>query len=89
MTVYVTAVSPTSANQHAAVASIRWLDSANSTSKVMSKRVAVSWLNEGNKLWVAAEDGPVEVRVVNADPPYLRTVRDNNYTDNLLALPRF
>lgn len=89
MTVYVTAVSPAVANQHAAIASIRWLDSANSTSKVMSKQAAVDWLNKGHRLWVASEDGPVEVRVVDASPPYLRTVRDNSYTDNLLALPRF
>lgn len=86
---YVTAVSPASATQHAAIANVRWLDSGNSTSKVMSKQAAVDWLNKGNTLWVAADDGPVEVRVVGASPPYLRTVRDNSYTDNLLALPRF
>jgi hypothetical protein len=55
----------------------------------MTTSQAVDWLNRGNKLYVAGETGAVEVKVVNANPPYLRTVADNSYTDNLLALPRF
>jgi hypothetical protein len=55
----------------------------------MTTTQAVDWLNRGNKLYVAGETGAVEVRVVTATPPYLRTVADNSYTDNLLALPRF
>ena len=55
----------------------------------MRKALAVAWLEKGNKLWVAGEAGPVEVRVVKGNPPYLQTVADNIYTDNLLALPRF
>lgn len=89
MTVYTTAISPANAGTHQAIATIRWLDSANSTSSTMSKADAVAWIRRGNRMWVAAEDGPVEVLVVDANPPYLRTVRDNTYTDNLLALPRF
>ncbi len=89
MTVYVTAVSPASAGTHEAIQSIRWLDSAKSTSKTMSKQQAVDWLDEGNQMYVAGETGAVEVRVVRANPPYLRTVADNTYTDNLLWLPRY
>jgi hypothetical protein len=89
MTVYVTAITPTSAQQHAHITGIRWLDAGNSTSKTMTTSLGVDWLNRGNKLWVAGETGAVEVKVVNANPPYLRTVADNSYTDNLLALPRF
>ena len=89
MTVYVTAVSPVSAGTHEAIESIRWLDSSNSTSKTMSKQKAVEWLNKGNKMYVAGESGPVEVRVVSGNPPYLRTIADNTYTDNLLWLPRY
>lgn len=33
--------------------------------------------------------GEVEVQVVEVVPPYLRTVADGRFTDNLLALPRF
>ncbi len=57
----------------------------------MTKALVVEWLEEDaqHTLWVAGETGPIEVRVVQAMPPYLRTVADNTYTDNLLALPRF
>jgi|HubBroStandDraft_4_1064222.scaffolds.fasta_scaffold580420_2 hypothetical protein len=89
MTVYVTAITPGLAQQHAHIVGIRWLDAGNSTSNTMTTTQAVDWLNRGNKLYVAGETGAVEVRVVTAIPPYLRTVADNSYTDNLLALPRF
>ncbi len=89
MTVYVTAISPQTAKQHEHIAEIRWLDSTKSTSSTMSTSSAVEWLRKGNKLYVAGASGPVDVRVVDANPPYLRTVADNSYTDNLLALPRY
>ena len=89
MTVYVTAISPASARQHEHIADVRWLDSGNSTSKTMTKAQAVDWLRQGNKLYVAGDTGAAEVRVVDANPPYIRTVADNTYTDNLLALPRY
>ncbi len=89
MTVYGTAISPQTARQHEHIAAIRWLDSANSKSNTMPTATAVEWLRKANKLYVAGESGPVEVRVVDANPPYLRTVADNSYTDNLLALPRY
>ncbi len=89
MTVYVTAISSRTARQHEHIVGIRWLDSASSTSNTMPKADAVEWLRKGNKMYVAGETGPVEVRVVDATPPYLRTVADNTYTDNLLALPRY
>lgn len=89
MTVYITAISPGTAKQHEHIARVRWVDSKDSTSKVMSVAQAVGWLLNGNKLTVASDTGPVEVRAVDATPPYIRTVADEKYTDNLLALPRF
>jgi hypothetical protein len=89
MTVYVTAVTPDSCRRHEDIMGIRWLDSSTSTSNTMSKPQAVDWVRKGNRLYVAGETGAVEVRVVDADPPYLRTVANNTYTDNLLSLPRY
>lgn len=91
MTVYVTAISPGSARQHEHITGIRWLNSDDSTSNTMSVSAAVGWLKEsaGNRMYVAGETGAAEVKVVNANPPYLRTVADNSYTDNLLYLPRY
>lgn len=89
MTVYITAINPSSATQHEHIANVRWLDSSNSTSKTMTREQAIGYLLGGNKLWVASDTGAVEVLVVDANPRYIRTVADNKYTDNLLALPRF
>jgi hypothetical protein len=89
MTVYVTAITPASAQQHPHLGGIRWLDSSNSTSNTMTTGQAVDWLHRGHKLYVAGEGGAVEVKVVAAVPPYLRSLANNTWTDNLLALPRF
>jgi hypothetical protein len=89
VTVYVTAISPASIKQHEHIAAIRWLDSGNSTSKTMTTAKAVEWLRSGNRLSVAGDTGPVEVRVVDGTPPYLRTVANGKYSDNLLALPTY
>jgi hypothetical protein len=85
----VTAISPTSARTHEGIGAVRWLNCSDSTSNTMTTAQAVDWLDRGNVLWVADQSGPVEVRVVRGNPPYVRTVADNRYTDNLLALPRF
>lgn len=55
----------------------------------MTKQQAVEWVNEGHKLYVAGDEGPVSVHVVKADPPYLRTAADGSWTNNLVSLPRF
>ncbi len=89
MTVYVTAITPASAQQHPHIAGVRWLDSDKSISKTMSTAEAIDSLLKQNKLNVAGDNGAVEVRVVNATPPYVRTVADGSYTDNLLYLPRY
>jgi hypothetical protein len=89
MTVYITAVSPGTADDHGAIAKVKWLNSADSTSSNMTTQQAVEWIRGGNELSVAGPGGAVEVRVVNATPPHLRTVANGKWADNLLSLPRF
>jgi hypothetical protein len=44
----------------------------------------------GERRRVRGSDGSdVAVGVVDASPPYIRTYADGNWTDNLLALPRY
>jgi hypothetical protein len=89
MTVYVTAIHLTGGSGHEHITDARWLDSAVSKSNTMSRETWVKWLLDGNNAYVADKDGPVEVKVVDAKPPYIRTAKDNRWTDNLLALPRY
>lgn len=87
--VFVTAVHLAGGAGHEHIAGVRWLDCSSSSSKTMGTEQAIAWLKAGNQLWVADQDKPAEVRVVNAAPPHLRTVANGQYTDNLLGLPRY
>jgi hypothetical protein len=49
----------------------------------------VAWIREGGKAYVVVGSLRVEVRVVNATPPYVQTYADGAWMDNLLALPRY
>jgi hypothetical protein len=89
VTVYVTAIRPASTRTHEGITEIRWLDSRNSTSKTMSVPAAIAWLRKGNTLRVAGTDRYSDVQIVEASPPYLRTVADDTDSDNLLQLPRY
>jgi Protein of unknown function (DUF3892) len=89
MTVYVTAIRLAGGNLHEHITDARWLDSGNSTSDTMPIGTWVDWLNKGNRAFVADSEGPVEVKVVAAQPAYIRTVKDNRWADNLLALPKY
>jgi hypothetical protein len=48
----------------------------------------VTWIQGGGKAYVVVGNLRVEVRVVNANPPYVQTYADGILKDNLLALPR-
>lgn len=89
MTVYITAIGPSSATEYAHIAKIRWLSSSDSKSNTMTMAAAVKWVQEGHQFTVASDTGPVEVQMVKANPPYLRTVANAKWSDNLLALPKF
>lgn len=89
MTVYVTAISPQTVQDHTRITRIRWLDASVSTSNLMSVEQTIDYLRSGNTLVVAGADRYALVQVVEADTPYIRTVADGAWTDNLLSLPRF
>lgn len=90
MTVYITAIGPATSTAHEHIARVRWLSSTDSKSNTMPMADAVAWAGrDGNKFVVASDTGPVEVQVVKASPPYLRTVANGKWSDNLLALPKF
>jgi hypothetical protein len=91
MTVYIIAVqmSPPSANSHEHIAYVKWEQPDGGGVTVSSRAQMVSWINQGGDARVRDPQGEVQVGVVDANPPYLRTYADNRYTDNLLSLPRF
>jgi hypothetical protein len=71
------------------ISSVWWLDSGNGASNTMTTPQAIEWIRQGHSAYVGGPNGRVLVEVVAANPPYLRTQRDNTTKDNLLSLPRF
>jgi hypothetical protein len=68
------------------------LNSSDGKSKTASRSTMVDYIEvKKNPVKVGGEDGPVDVQVVRPSngTPYLRTRRDQDWTDNLLNLPRY
>lgn len=88
MTIYVTARHMEGGNGHEHIASVRWSDGARSDTTSRA-RMVVFIRDEHGDVRVSSGGREVQVGVVNATPPYLRTHADGVWTDNLLALPTY
>ncbi|HKO20074.1 MAG TPA: DUF3892 domain-containing protein [Acidobacteriaceae bacterium] len=87
---YVTAVRMSAGSSHQHIAAVRWLNPNSGIAGTNDTASVIEWLGKpGAVATVAGEEGPATVGVVKASPPYLRTYADGEWTDNLLALPRF
>lgn len=86
----ITAVHMTDGASHQHIATVRWVNPSNANVGQTERGAMVSWLEvNGNRAVVSSGQRQVEVGVVDAKPPYLRSYADGVWTDNLLALPRF
>lgn len=74
---------------HEHIVRLWWRNAINGNTGQMSRQDAVDWVAAGNKAYVTDGSNTIEVQVVRPSgaKPYLRTVKDGKYTDNLLALP--
>jgi hypothetical protein len=75
--------------QHEHITRLSWIEVGISKIGDNSREEMVKWINDGGRAVVIAGDRQVDVLVVGATPPYLRTYADGVWTDNLLALPTF
>ncbi len=75
--------------RHEHIIALKWRNPADGKMDETTREALVKWLREGGDARVKDSRGEVAVAVVEAAPPYVRTVADGRYTDNLLALPRF
>jgi hypothetical protein len=87
--VYVTAIHLEGGKTHEHIAEVQWRDSSTNEVKQSSRSQIVTWINGGGDARVNDGRGDVQVGVVNAKPPYIRTHADGRWTDNLLALPKY
>lgn len=91
MTIIITAIqmSPPAATDHEHIAWLRWNEHGSTVSVMSTREAVIEWIDGGGDAWVQDAQGAVQVGVVRANPPYLRTFADGRPTDNLLDLPRF
>ncbi len=90
--IYITAVhmEPSQGTDHERITSVQWRNPNSGESGSSTREAVVSWLRtSGDEARVQAGQFNVQVGIVEASPPYLRTYADNASTDNLLALPRY
>lgn len=74
-----------SGNEH--ISKVKWV--MDDKSNIATKETMIEWINEGNQAFVSDSSGIIEVLVVHAQPPYLRTYADGRWSNNLLSLPQF
>lgn len=88
MTTYITHIrlSPPASNDHRHIVNVKWSQAGQVGQS--TRAAMVDFINEGNAVFVHGNPS-ARVGVVKATPPYLRTYADQNWTNNLLALPRF
>jgi hypothetical protein len=90
--IYITAVQMSrGGTRHEHIASVRWTNPATRKTGQSTRAEMVNWIrNEKGDARVRDRAGhDVQVGVVRARPPYIRTHADRVWTDNLLALPRY
>ncbi len=88
--VEITAVHMVGGEYHQHIGAVAWTNPASGVTGQSTRAAMVTFLLvPGNRAYVTDGQHTVEVGVVDADPPYIRTHADGVWTDNLLALPRY
>ena len=82
---------PSGSRDHVHITRLRYLQDGIGSEIEVSKVAMIELLKSSsdNIAYVSDKDGIAIVQVVNGLIPYLQTIRDGRYSDNLLALPRF
>jgi hypothetical protein len=75
---------------HEHIAEVKWVNPASQETGASTREAMVVFLRKpGSRAFVTDGQRTVEVGVVEAKPPYIRTHADGVWTDNLMALPRY
>jgi Protein of unknown function (DUF3892) len=72
------------------ITDFKWAEAGTSKTGQMTKAELVEWIRDkGGKAKVQARPQDVDVVVVHASPPYVKTEANGREADNLLRLPQF
>jgi len=73
------------------ITKVRWYNHSTGEVQTHSTGALITWLQKDkakHAAYVCDGRNIVQVEVVEAKPPYLRTVKDGKATDNLATLPK-
>lgn len=88
--IYINQVRLSGGTVHQHIVEVGWRDAADGETGISTTATVIDWIdNKGGAAKVTSGEQSVDVGVVHAERPYLRTHADGEWTDNLLALPRF
>lgn len=88
--VYITQIHLSGGTRHEHISEVCWLNPDTGAEDRSSRETMVDWIsNKKGVAKVKSHPTDVDVIVVAAHPPYLRTVANGWETDNLLSLPRY
>jgi hypothetical protein len=87
--IFVTSVHLEGSARHEHISSVRWRNPTTGATGQSTRAQMADWIRIGNQAYVTAGVRSVQVFVVEAQPPYIRTWADGVWSDNLLALPRY
>lgn len=86
----ITAIHLVGSVHHQHITELKWVNPDTKETGASSREAMVQFVRRSpNQAYV---DGPTQrayLRVRDANPPYVQTVADNTWTDNLLSLPRY
>jgi hypothetical protein len=88
--IYITAIRVSRPPAHERIESVRWENPQTGATGQNTVAQMVEWIRDKNGQ-AKVQDGQtdVDVAVVDANPPHLRTHANGKWADNLLSLPRF
>jgi hypothetical protein len=88
--VQVTTVHMEGGESHEHIASVLWTNPQTGVSGQSTREQMIEFLRKpGTRAFVSDGERAVSIRIVEAEPPYIRTHADGVWTNNLVALPRY
>ena len=87
--VQITAIRTIGQDKNENIAEVRWINPVDKKTGTSTKKIMVDWIRNGGQAVVSDGTQTVKVAVVDAPTPYIRTIADGVWTDNLLSLPKF
>jgi len=80
---------PSTSTLHEHIQSVQWINTGTGVTGQSTKSAMVEYINSGGSVIVSDGIRAIDVGVVSAPTPYIRTRADGVWTDNLLALPKY